>query len=150
MGNINEQFMLIALREAERAYYKGEVPIGAVLLYDDEQIYVNHNRVVELKDPTAHAEMLVISEASRKIGNFRLKNTKLYVTLEPCPMCISAAIHSRIDSIYFGATSEKWGYLSKFNMDLSLWNHKINVYSGLLEKEAAELLKCFFKEKRAK
>lgn len=149
MHKINDSSMKIALEEAKKAFQKGEVPVGAALFFNDELISANHNRVLEQKDPTAHAEILVISEAARKIGNYRLKDAILCVTLEPCPMCISAAIHARVDTLYFGAFSDKWGYMSKFNMDLSVWNHKMRVYSGILEKETAELLKLFFSKKRS-
>lgn len=148
MINVIESHMSIAIKEAEKAFADGEVPVGAALFLNDELISHNHNRVLDLNDPTAHAELLVISDAARKIGNYRLKDAKLYVTLEPCPMCISAMIHARIHTVFFGAYNDKWGYMSKFNMDLSLWNHRIGVFPGILEKESSKLLKLFFENKR--
>lgn len=143
-------FMEFALKEAEIAYKSGEIPVGAVIVHEGKIIASNHNRVLKLNNPVAHAEILVIKEAAHVLNNYRLKGTELYVTIEPCPMCISAMIHGRIDAVYFGARNEKCGYMTRFNMDLSIWNHKIKVFSGILEEQSASILKDFFIKKRLK
>jgi tRNA(adenine34) deaminase len=141
-------FMSIALKEAQLAFSQGEVPVGAAAVLDGECIAHAHNKVLKLNDPTAHAEIVLLRKVSNLVSNYRLKEIDIYVTLEPCPMCVSAAVQSRIRSLYFGATSEKWGYMTRFNMDLSIWNHKIKVYSGMMDKEAETLLKEFFENRR--
>lgn len=143
-----KDFMAIAFNEAMKAYTEGEIPVGAAAFLNGNLLVSNHNQVIKLNDPTAHAEILVLKESAKTLNNFRLKGIKLYVTLEPCPMCISAVINSRIDELYFGAYSEKWGYMTRFNMDLSLWNHKIKVYAGIMADEASGLLRRFFEERR--
>lgn len=140
--------MAVALNEAMKAYKYGEIPVGAAAFLNGNLLVSNHNQVIKHNDPTAHAEILVLRETARVLNNFRLKGIKLYVTLEPCPMCISAAINSRIEELYFGAYNEKWGYMTRFNMDLSLWNHKIKVFAGVMVDEAGGLLKRFFEERR--
>jgi len=144
----NEDCMAVALKEAINAFECGEVPVGAAAFLNGELVSAHHNMVINLNDPTAHAEILVLREAAKVLNNFRLKGIKLYVTLEPCPMCVSAMINSRVDELYFGAYNEKWGYMSRFGMDISLWNHKIKVYSGILSEESKDLLRKFFEKKR--
>ncbi len=146
--DINLSCMSIAFEEALKAVKKGEVPVGAAIFYENSLIAADHNRVIELKDPTAHAEMLVLKQAATMLHNYRLQQTKLYVTLEPCPMCISAAIHARVEGVYFGTICAKWGYMSRYNMDLSLANHRVKVICGIMEQETSELLKKFFGERR--
>lgn len=149
MPTDKEYFMKIALDEAKKAYYIGEVPIGAVCVYGNEIISTGHNRVISDNDPTAHAEIEALKLACRKMENYRLKDIEIYVTVEPCPMCVSALINARIKNLIFGAYSDKWGYMTKFGMDISLFNHKIKVYGGILSDHSAKLLKDFFYERRS-
>jgi len=146
----DESYMRMALEEAERAGQRGEIPVGAILVKDDRVIAKDHNRCIELSDPTAHAEILVLRQAGGVLGNYRLSDTVMYVTTEPCPMCVSAMIHGRILRLVFGTLEPKFGAVeSKFRLlnDNGI-NHKVKVDRGILEKECAEILKSFFKEKR--
>jgi tRNA(adenine34) deaminase len=146
----DEKYMKMALKEAEEAGRKGEVPVGAILVKEDWVLAKDHNRCVELNDPTAHAEVLVLRKGGKELGNYRLNDTVMYVTAEPCPMCVSAMIHGRISRLVFGAREPKFGAVeSKFRLlDGNGFNHKVKVERGILEKECAEILKLFFKEKR--
>ena len=146
----DERYMEMALEEAEEAGLKGEVPVGAILVKGDRVLAKDHNRCIELNDPTAHAEVLVLRKGGEVLGNYRLNNTVLYVTAEPCPMCVSAMIHGRISRLVFGASEPKFGAVeSKFRLlDGNDFNHKVKVEKGVLEKECAEILKLFFKGKR--
>ena len=146
----DERFMKMALREAEEAGRKGEVPVGAILVKEDRVLAKDHNRCIELNDPTAHAEVLVLRKGGKALGNYRLNDTVMYVTAEPCPMCVSAMIHGRISRLVFGAPEPKFGAVeSKFRLlEGNGFNHKVKVEQGVLEKECAEILKLFFKEKR--
>jgi len=143
-----DYFMKKALEEARKAYDLGEIPVGAVCVYNKEIIATGYNRVIMDNDPTAHAEIVAVREACKKNGNYRLKDVEIYVTVEPCPMCISALINARVSSLIFGAYSDKWGYMTRFSMDDSLWNHRVKVYGGMLSKDSEILLKNFFKKKR--
>jgi tRNA(Arg) A34 adenosine deaminase TadA len=146
----DEKYMRMALEQAERAGQKGEIPVGAVLLKGDQVLAKDHNRCIELCDPTAHAEILVLRKGGETLRNYRLNETVLYVTAEPCPMCVSAMVHSRISRLVFGTPEAKFGAVkSKFKLlnDNGL-NHKVRVDRGILEKDCAELLKTFFRERR--
>ncbi len=146
-----EQYMEIALTEARLAAERGEVPIGAVLVDSDGRIIArNGNRTIELCDPGAHAEMLVLRQAGRVQGNYRLPGTTLYVTLEPCVMCAGALVHARVSRLIYGAIDPKAGgvvSLFQVGQDTRL-NHLLDVEGGLLEAESAALLKNFFRERR--
>ena len=146
----DEGYMRIALEQAEEAGRKGEVPVGAILVKGDRVIAKDHNRCIELCDPTAHAEVLVLRRGGKELGNYRLNDTAMYVTSEPCPMCVSALMHGRISRLVFGAREPKFGAIeSRFRLlDGNGFNHKVKVEQGVLEKECAEILKLFFKEKR--
>jgi len=148
--DFNEKYMKMALEEAEKAGQGGEVPVGAILLKGDQVLAKDHNRCIELSDPTAHAEILVLRKGGEILKNYRLNDTVMYVTVEPCPMCVSAMVHSRISRLVFGALEPKFGAVeSKFRMlDGNGLNHKVKVDRGILEKECAEILKVFFKERR--
>jgi tRNA(adenine34) deaminase len=148
----DERYMKMAFQEATRAGETGEVPVGAVLVKGDRVLAKEHNRCVELNDPTAHAEILVLRKAGRALGNYRLNETTLYVTAEPCPMCAAAMVHGRIFRLVFGACEPKFGAVkSRFPFLLSSkLNHRVQVEEGILEIECAELLKSFFRKKRAK
>ena len=145
-----EKFMKEALKEAKKAYKKLEVPIGAVIVKDNKIIARAHNLRETKKQACAHAEILAIEKACKKIGAWRLEECDLYVTLEPCAMCAGAIINSRIKNLYIGAMDEKGGAVgSKINLlkDIKL-NHTVEVESGILEEECSKILKDFFKELR--
>jgi len=146
----DEKYMRMALEEAKMAGQRGEVPVGAVLLKEDRVLTKDHNRCIELSDPTAHAEVLVLRRGGEILRNYRLIDTVMYVTAEPCPMCVSAMVHSRISRLVFGTLEPKFGAVeSKFRMlDSNGWNHKVKVDRGILEEECAGLLKTFFRERR--
>jgi tRNA(Arg) A34 adenosine deaminase TadA len=146
----DERYMKMALEQAERACQKGEIPVGAILLKGDQVLAMDHNRCIELSDPTAHAEILVLRKGGEILRNYRLNDTVMYVTVEPCPMCVSAMVHSRISRLVFGTAEPKFGAVEsryKFFNDNGL-NHKVKVDRGILEKDCAEILKVFFKERR--
>ena len=146
----DEKYMRMALEEAQKANQGGEIPVGAVLLKGDQVLAKDHNRCIELSDPTAHAEILVLRKGGDILRNYRLNEAVMYVTAEPCPMCVSAMVHGRISRLVFGSLEPKFGAVeSKFRLlnDNGL-NHKIEVNRGILEKECAEILKDFFRERR--
>jgi tRNA(adenine34) deaminase len=142
-------FMARALAEAEAAGLRGEVPVGAVIVRDGQVIAQAGNRVEELGDPTAHAEMLVLRQATA-LGDKRLEGCDLYVTLEPCPMCAAAISLARIRRLYFGAYDPKSGGVEHGAkvFDHATCHHRPEVYGGLEERRAAELLRAFFAERR--
>jgi len=142
--------MSIALDEAKEAAARGEVPVGAVIVRDDEIISRAGNQILENKDPTAHAEIVVMRLAARELGRERLFDCDLYVTLEPCTMCAGAISLARIRRLYFGASDEKGGAVengARF-FTLPTCHHAPEVYSGFQETESAELLKKFFAKRR--
>ena len=145
-------FMRQAIREAEKAFENEEVPVGAVLVYQKKIIGRAFNQARLLKDPTAHAEMLAITQGAEQLGAERLPETTLYVTLEPCPMCVGAMILARVERLVFGAREAKTGACgSVVNlMADGKWNHRFKIEEGLLEFESAALLQEFFKGKRNK
>ncbi len=142
------QLMQQALVEAEKGYAEGEVPVGAVLAtIDGEIISRAHNRPIALNDPSAHAEILVMRKAGSALKNYRLTNTTLVVTIEPCLMCMGAALHARVGQVAYGAADPKTGAAgSVFNVaaDERL-NHKIEITPGIMEKECRTLMQAFFK-----
>ena len=142
--------MEIALEEANKAYFNGDVPVGAVIVKDGKIIAKAHNLREKEKITVGHAEILAISEANKALGSWRLSDCDIYVTLEPCFMCASAIMQANIRSIYFGALDNKTGaFSSELNINNFLSkNNKINVYPGILEEKCSFLLKEFFKEKR--
>ena len=135
-----------ALKEAEKAFDADEVPVGAVIVHKGRIIARAHNQIKLLKDPTAHAEMIAITQAASYLGNERLLATTLYVTIEPCLMCAGALILARIDRVCFGAPDPKTGALgSVFDVNKKKLNHKISVTRGVLEEDCGSLLKEFFR-----
>ena len=144
------RLMKEALKEAEIAYFLQEIPVGAVIVYQNKIIAKAHNRKEELQDPTAHAEILVLQQAARYLGTWHLKDTTLYVTLEPCPMCAYAMIQARIKRLVFGATDPKVGATgSVINiLQNKRFNHQIEITSNILNKECGLILKKFFLERR--
>ena len=144
------KWMRHALGLAERAYDIGEVPVGAVLVKDDEVIGEGYNQPIGLKDPTAHAEILAIRNASKKVENYRLPGTTLYVTLEPCAMCVGAIIHSRIERLVFGASESKAGAVKTHGViDMGFLNHHVAWNCGVLQEECGRLMRDFFLSRRA-
>ncbi len=143
-------YMRKALKEAYIAYEKREVPIGAVIVKDDKIISYGHNLRETTKDPTAHAEIIAIRNAAEKIGDWRLENTILYVTLEPCIMCAGAILLSRIKEVVFATRDPKMGAIfSKAQVfDIEGLNHKVIYREGILKEESEAILKKFFKELR--
>ena len=146
----DEKWMRIAIEEANLAMDKNEVPVGAVLVKNDTLIAQAHNKPITKNDPTAHAEIQLLQKAGEQQKNYRLPESTLYVTLEPCTMCFGAMVHARIDRIVYGASDPKTGVCgSRMNLnEENFFNHKISITSGILEKESSELLKLFFKSRR--
>jgi len=146
----DEYFMRFALREAERAQEHDDVPIGAVVVGDGEVIAAAHNERELLQDPTAHAEVLALREASRALGSWRLLDAVLYVTLEPCAMCAGAIVLSRIPRVVFGAWDPKAGAAGSVLDVLNVpeFNHRPQYQGGLLADECAEQLRAFFASRR--
>lgn len=139
-----------ALNEAKAAYKKLEAPVGAVIVRDGIIVAKAHNLRESLQDATAHAEMLVIKKACKKLGSWRLLGCDMYVSLEPCPMCAGAILTSRIENLYFGAYDKKGGaagsVVDLFAIDN--FNHKVNITGGIMQNECGEILSNFFKELR--
>jgi tRNA(adenine34) deaminase len=146
----DEQWMKIAIDEAHLAMDKNEVPVGAVLIKNNKLIAKAHNRPIINSDPTAHAEIEVLRKAGEILHNYRLPKTTLYVTLEPCAMCLGAMIHARIERLVFGASDPKSGVCGS-TIDLSsesIFNHQISVGGGVLDHECKDILQSFFKLRR--
>jgi tRNA(adenine34) deaminase len=144
------KYMDVAFKEAEKAFKRGEVPVGAVIVKDDKILAKTHNIKEKTHCCVNHAEILAIIKASKKINNWRLENCDLYVTLEPCPMCAGAIFQSRIKRVIYGASDPKGGsYGSCFNLnEVKGLNHYPEIQSGIMEEECAQLLKIFFRKKR--
>ncbi len=146
------QFMKEALREAEKAFAEGEVPIGALVIHQGRILAAAHNMPIALQDPTAHAEVLAMRSAAARCGNYRLPGATLVVTIEPCLMCMGAALNARISRLVYGSADPKAGAArSLFNLcqDDRL-NHRISVISGVLEEECTSLIQRFFSQRRRK
>jgi len=148
--NEDEKWMNLALEQARKAEEQGEVPVGAILIKNGLIIARAHNQPISTNDATAHAEIQLIRTAGEKLKNYRLNETSLYVTLEPCAMCLGAIMQARIKRIIFGAHDPKTGVCgsSENLIEASCFNHKINLTSGVLEKESRKLLKNFFIARR--
>ena len=147
----DERFMKEALAEAERAFAMGEVPVGAVVVKDGNVIARGCNRRETDRVATAHAELLAMEEACRKLNTWRLSDCTLYVTLEPCPMCAGTAINARLGRVVYGAKDAKAGAMgSVFSVNAYPLNHKVDTMVGVLEQECREILQRFFEEKRRK
>lgn len=145
----DERFMRAALAEAAKAAGRGEVPVGAVVVSQGRIIARGFNRPLESSDPTAHAEIVALRKAGRKIGNYRLMDCGLYVTLEPCPMCLGAIVHARLRGLVYGAPDPKTGAVrSVMRFPFRRLNHRPEVRGGVLEAPCGEILRAFFREKR--
>ena len=145
-------YMRLALQEAEAAAEEDEVPVGAVIVHNERRIIASdHNRREQLRDPTAHAEMLAITQAAEALGSWRLDHCTLYVTLEPCPMCAGAILQARIPRVVYGANDPKAGAVqSLFNLlDDARLNHRCSVVSGILAEPCGNILSQFFQRQRA-
>ena len=145
-----EKWMRAALREARKAASRDEVPVGCVIVREGKILARAHNRREETQMATAHAELLAIQKACKKLGSWRLEGCDLYVTLEPCPMCAGAIVNARVGSVFFGAFDPKGGYtvtLHRTFEDPAL-NHRPAFEGGILEEECGELLRAYFREKR--
>jgi tRNA(adenine34) deaminase len=143
-------YMKEALREAQKAFDKDEVPVGAVAVYKNQIIGRGHNQTEQLQDPTAHAEILAITAAANALNSWRLNDVDIYTTVEPCTMCAGALVLARVKRIIFGARDEKFGGCgSVFNVvSEKRLNHQIEITAGVMEKEAASLMRSFFEKKR--
>ena len=143
--------MELALQEAKKAEQIGEVPVGAILVSENEEILAAaHNLTIKLVDPTAHAEILALRKAALEINNYRLLNTTLYVTVEPCIMCMGAIVHARISRVVFGATDPKWGAAgSLYNVaEDDRLNHRVEIIAGVRAEDCRRLIQDFFRAKR--
>ena len=148
----HKKWMKLAFREAEKAYERGEIPIGAVVVLNDQIIGRGYNQCESLNDPTAHAEIIAITSATNTIKNWRLENCSLYVTKEPCPMCAGALINSRIDMVIFGMYDEKegcCGSLYQLCRD-PRFKHQLAVKGGVMENSCRLIMQEFFKKQRKK
>lgn len=142
--NLHNEYMLAAIFQARDAV--NDVPVGAVIIKDDKIIATAHNRKEELNDVSAHAEILAIKDAEKIVGNWRLDGAVMYVTLEPCPMCATAIINSRISEVYYGATDNLYGAFGGAIDLRKIFNSKLKVKGGIMEKECAALLKDFWRK----
>ena len=150
MTDMDEKMILLALEEATLSFSEGEVPVGAVITLGEKVLAKAHNRSIAMNDPSAHAEILAIRSAAERTGNYRLPETSLYVTLEPCIMCAGAIIQARIGRVVFGADDPKaGGIVSLYNIlsDKRL-NHNVAVRGGVCREACAEILSRFFRQKR--
>ena len=144
-------FMEEALIEAKKALKKGEVPVGAVVVLEEDIIGRGYNQPITKNDPTAHAEIMALRDAAMNLKNYRLKDTLVYTTLEPCLMCAGALVHARIKKLIYSASDPKSGVIeSNGNLMRSAFlNHKISYEGGILKEESSEILKNFFLKKRS-
>jgi tRNA(adenine34) deaminase len=147
---MHEHFMRLALEEAEAAMAEGEVPVGAVIVHDERLIASAHNQREQLRDPTAHAEMIAITQAAEALGSWRLERCTLYVTLEPCPMCAGAILQARIPTVVYGAADPKGGAVHTLYQLLTdpRLNHRVQCVSGVLLAPCGEILTRFFQQQR--
>jgi tRNA(adenine34) deaminase len=143
--------MLEALKEADRAAAAGEVPVGAIVVMAGQIIGRGHNQPIGAHDPTAHAEIVAMRDASRLLANYRLVDTTLYVTVEPCLMCVGAMVHARVGTVVYGTTEPRAGAIESRQRayDHPSLNHKLTIVSGVLAKECRERMLTFFQAKRS-
>ncbi len=148
----DEHWMQHALELAHKAVTAGEVPVGAVIVLDGELVAEGWNQPISSSDPTAHAEIMALRAAGRKLGNYRIPGAELYVTLEPCPMCVGAMLHARIKRVIYAATDPKTGALGgTYDLLNSVsHNHTFEVTKGVLAEQSRDLLQAFFRSKRQK
>jgi len=145
------KFMKLALAEARKALEKGEVPVGAVITDGTKVLGRGHNCPIKNNDPTAHAEIIALRKTARRLENYRLKGLTMYVTVEPCPMCLGAIIQARITRLVYGTEDRKAGAVtSALKFDLARANHRPEIVSGVCQEECQRIISGFFKEKRKK
>jgi tRNA(adenine34) deaminase len=146
----DSSFMSLAIREAEKAFASKEVPVGAIVVQEDKIIGKGRNRVIANQNVTSHAEIEAIINASKKVQNYRLNKSTIYISLEPCHMCVKAIIDARIDEIVFAAPEPKTGSIISIDnlLDRITFNHKVSYRHGLMKEESSKLLKDFFKNRR--
>lgn len=147
---MKNKYMVSALKCAQKAFEEGEVPIGAVVVLDGRIVGRGHNRRTGRQIATAHAEIEAIEKACRKLKSWRLPECEIYVTLEPCPMCMGAILNARIKKVYFGAYEAKGRSLTDVIAGSGILNHKAEVEGGIMERECSEILTRFFTEMRAR
>ena len=150
MPAVHEEFMRAALEQARLAIDAGEVPIGAVVVIAGQIVARAFNQPIRAVDPTAHAEVLALRAAAQQIGNYRLTGARLYVTVEPCLMCVGALVHARITEVVFGAVEPRSGALVSTvrGHEIAGLNHRVTVTGGVLEADCRDLIQQFFREKR--
>jgi tRNA(adenine34) deaminase len=146
----HETFMRQALAEAEKARGAGEVPVGALVVVDGEVLGSGFNQPISAHDPTAHAEIVALRAAAARIGNYRLTGSTLYVTVEPCLMCVGAMVHARVGLVVYGAAEPKAGAVASMTRahELPGLNHRLQFQAGVLEEECRELVQAFFRARR--
>lgn len=150
MNNPDETWMRLALEQAQCAYDLGEVPVGAVLVHEGKVLAAGYNQPITSLDPSAHAEVVTLRLAAKALGNYRLVGSTLYVTVEPCTMCVGLMVHSRIERLVYGAPEPKSGAVHSHLhlLDQGPYNHRIAVTGGVLEADCATLMSRFFSERR--
>ena len=148
--NDDSSFMSLAIQEAEKAFTNNEVPVGAVIVQQNKIIGKGRNRVIENQNVSSHAEIEAIIDASKNVKNYRLNKSTIYISLEPCHMCVKAIVDARIDEIVFAAPEPKTGSIISIDnlLDRISFNHKVSYRYGLMKEESSKLLKDFFKNKR--
>jgi len=146
----HEHFMRLALGQARRADAAGEVPVGAVVVFDGQVVGRGFNQPIGAVDPTAHAEIVALRDAARGVGNYRLTNAVMYVTIEPCLMCVGALVHARIGTLVFGAAEPKAGAVVSTvrALEIPTLNHKVEAIGGVLEDDCRDMVQAFFKTRR--
>jgi tRNA(adenine34) deaminase len=149
LAQTHEPFMRLALQEARNALHIGEVPVGAVIAFNREVIATGFNQPIHTLDPTAHAEIVALRRAAKEVGNYRLPGTTLYVTVEPCMMCVGALLQARVHTVVYGVPEPKCGAIESLQNieDLGV-NHHFDIVIGVLEADCRKLLQDFFKFKR--
>ncbi len=148
---LDEHFMREAQREARKALAAGEVPVGAVVVLDGRVVGAGFNQPIGCADPTAHAEIVALRVAAREVNNYRLTTATLYVTVEPCVMCVGAIVHARIGTLVYGASEPKAGAVRSAMraLDHPALNHRIEVIEGVLDEECGQIMQDFFRDRRA-
>lgn len=149
--SLDEHFMRAAQREAREALAAGEVPVGAVVVLDGRVVGAGFNQPIGRADPTAHAEIVALRVAAREVGNYRLTGATLYVTVEPCVMCVGAIVHARIGTLVYGASEPKAGAVRSAMraLDHPALNHRVEVIEGVLDEECGHIMQDFFRDRRA-
>jgi tRNA(adenine34) deaminase len=148
---MHDTFMRMAIEQAHEARRAGEVPVGAVVVVEGEVVGRGFNQPIRSHDPTAHAEIVAMRDAARRVGNYRLPGATLYVTIEPCLMCVGAMVHARIGTLVYGATEPKAGAVTSTQRahEHPALNHHLEVVDGVLEVECREVMQAFFRKRRA-